>query len=99
MVVEIKTTKNLKLNKQNEIKLDKKVKIQCLCYLKLTGHNICWCIYVGSDGTQKKTEITFDENEFNELVLSKLNNLVLKYRNMSEHEFKELVKKYFPSNI
>jgi hypothetical protein len=95
LIVEIKTTTNLKLNSQNEITLDKKTRIQCLCYLKITGFNTCWCVHLSSDGTLKKTEIAFDENEFDELVVSKLNAIVDKYRNMSEQDFIGLVNKYF----
>lgn len=95
LIVEIKTTTNLKLNNQNEIILDKKTRIQCLCYLKLTGFNTCWCVHLSSDGTLIKTEIVFDENEFDELVVSKLNAIVDKYRNMSEQDFIGLVNKYF----
>lgn len=89
-LIEVKTRNIISTN--NTISL--KERIQCLCYMKLTNCHKCLLVESGPDGSQNIIKIAYDDIEFEDRVLNKLRDFVIKYREMDANEFKKSVDKY-----
>lgn len=85
-LIEIKTKDKLEENSPNMITLNER--LQCICYMNMTGCSKCILVESGPSSYRRITEIDYNENEFEEKILKKLNEFVLKYRQMSLHDFK-----------
>jgi hypothetical protein len=92
-IIEIKTRANFHRS-TNENSISPIEKIQCMCYMKLSGCDTCLFVEHGPNGEQRKQELVFDENDFDQLVVQRLRAFVLKYKSMSKSNFLELLAKY-----
>jgi hypothetical protein len=90
-ILEIKTRNKLNTEKNTITNKERK---QALTYLKMYGCNSCLFVEADPDGNLKKTEIGWNEEEFNNEILAKLNEFVLYARSLSEEEFHDLLEKY-----
>ena len=91
ILIEIKTRNHLKRRMENVSSIER---IQCMCYMNLTGCKQCYLVESGRDGSYNLFEMDYDEVFFENQVLSPLRKFVQKYREMNETEFKDLVEKY-----
>jgi len=92
-IIEIKTRANFQRS-TNEIYISPIEAIQCMCYMRLTGFNQCLFVENGPNGEQRKQELLFKQNDFDQLVVKKLRAFVLKYNKISKREFLHLLAKY-----
>jgi hypothetical protein len=90
-ILEIKTRKELSHVKATITSKERK---QAMAYMKMHQCGSCLFIETGPDGALKKTEIEWDEAEFNDEVMSKLNALCSYARGLSEEEFRKLLEKH-----
>ena len=90
-IIEVKTKSRLSASLSG---VSLKERVQCMCYMSLTGCDKCILVESGPCGEQNVFHIVMDVNEFECIVLDKLRRFVNKYRNMDEDEFKRLVLKY-----
>lgn len=90
-IIEVKT-RNFIFKDKKTISL--REKLQCLCYMKLNECDKCILVESDSNGEHNMIKIDWDEQEFEERVLSKLRDFVIKYRTIEEEEFKSKVCKY-----
>jgi hypothetical protein len=90
-ILEIKTRNKLSHEKPTITSKERK---QAMAYMKMHGCSTCLFAELGPDGALKKTEIKWNEDEFNEGIMIKLNEFCLYARNLSEQEFKKLLIKH-----
>ena len=87
-VLEIKTRSKLSMEKSTITSKEKK---QALTYMKMHGCQSCLFVEVGPDGNTKKTEIEWDEEEFEREIMSKLDEFCMFARGLSEEAFRDLL--------
>jgi hypothetical protein len=90
-ILEIKTRNKLNTEKNTITGKERK---QALTYLKMYDCDSCLFVEADPDGNLKKTEIDWDESEFNNEILAKLNEFVMYARSLTEKEFCDLLEKY-----
>jgi len=92
-IIEIKTRSNF-----DEMKISLIEEIQCMCYMELTGYKECFFVEYGPKEQNRQQELKFDQNYFDQNVVKKLTDFVMKYKNISRDEFSKLAEKY-PSSF
>lgn len=91
MIIEVKTRNELFKNKSWTYKRER---LQCLCYMKLTGCTGCILVECGPNGEIVMNNIEWDSDEFQTEIVDKLTEFVTKYREISEEEFIKLASIY-----
>jgi hypothetical protein len=90
-ILEIKTKRGLNHHQQTITPKERK---QALAYMKMHNANSCLFVEVGPDGRVKKTEIKWDEREFDKEIVTKLNKFCSYARSLTEQGFKDLLAKH-----